>query len=179
MTVTLTANYKEVIAECDVIIIDSIVEEQELPLEYVLECYDYFGIEYTDDLPNIVETLRRVSTIVETLQNLYCEKSELLEFIESYGVENLEYAVDYFELLNDYDADALDAFISIYDVSSLNQFVDCYEGYYSTVSEFVEDYFAKYDLKVPSWVVVDYEATWESALRFDYDEHEGQYFRSC
>jgi len=169
MTVTLTANYKEVLAECDVIIIDSIVEEQELPLEYVLEIYDYFGIEYADDLANIVETL----------QNLNCEKSELLEFIESYGVENLEYAEEYFELLDEYDADALDAFISIYDVSDLNQFVDRYEGYFSTVSEFVENFLENSGTEIPSWVAVDYEATWESSLRFDYDEHEGQYFRSC
>lgn len=169
MTVTLTANYKEVLADCDVTIIDSIVEEQELPLEYVLECYDYFGIKYTDDLANIVETL----------QNLYCEKSELLEFIESYGVENLEYAVEYFELLNDYDADAIDAFINIYGVSDLNQFVDRYEGYYSTVSEFVENILESMGTEIPSWVAIDYEATWESSLRFDYDEHKGQYFRSC
>lgn len=169
MTVTLTANYKEVIAECDVIMIDSIVEEQELPLEYVLEIYDYFGIEYADDLANIVETL----------QNLNCEKSELLEFIESYGVENLEYAEEYFELLDDYDADAIDAFISIYAVSDLSQFVDCYEGYFSTVSEFVENFLENSGTEIPSWIAVDYEATWESALRFDYDEHEGQYFRSC
>ena len=169
MTVTLTANYKEVLAECDVIIIDSIVEEQELPLEYVLECYDYFGIEYADDLANIVETL----------QNLNCEKSELAEFIESYGVENLVYAEEYFELLNEYDADAIDAFISIYGVSDLNHFVDCYEGYYSTVSEFVENILESMGTEIPSWIAVDYEATWESALRFDYDEHEGQYFRSC
>jgi hypothetical protein len=158
-----------VLAECDVIIIDSIVEEQELPLEYVLEIYDYFGIEYADDLANIVETL----------QNLNCEKSELLEFIESYGVENLEYAEEYFELLDEYDADALDAFISIYDVSDLNQFVDRYEGYFSTVSEFVENFLENSGTEIPSWVAVDYEATWESSLRFDYDEHEGQYFRSC
>lgn len=169
MTVTLTANYKEVIAECDVIMIDSIVEEQELPLEYVLEIYDYFGIEYADELANIVETL----------QNLNCEKSELLEFIESYGVENLEYAEEYFELLDDYDADAIDAFISIYAVSDLSQFVDCYEGYFSTVSEFVENFLENSGTEIPSWIAVDYEATWESALRFDYDEHEGQYFRSC
>lgn len=169
MTVTLTANYKEVIAECDVIIIDSIVEEQELPLEYVLECYDYFGIEYADDLANIVETL----------QNVDRQKSELLEFIESYGVENLEYAEEYFELLDECDADAIDAFISIFDVSDLNQFVDRYEGYYSTVSEFVENFLEMSGTEIPSWVAVDYEATWESALRFDYDEHEGHYFRSC
>lgn len=169
MTVTLTANYKEVLAECDVIIIDSIVEEQELPLEYVLEIYDYFGIEYADELANIVETL----------QNLNCEKSELAEFIESYGVENLEYAEEYFELLNEYDIDALDAFISIYDVSDLSQFVDRYEGYFRYVSEFVENFLENSGTEIPSWIAVDYEATWESALRFDYDEHEGQYFRSC
>lgn len=169
MTVTLTANYKEVLAECDVIIIDSIVEEQELPLEYVLEIYDYFGIEYVDYLANIVETL----------QNLNCEKSELAEFIESYGVENLEYAEEYFELLNEYDIDALDAFISIYDVSDLSQFVDRYEGYFRYVSEFVENFLENSGTEIPSWIAVDYEATWESALRFDYDEHEGQYFRSC
>lgn len=169
MTVTLTATYKEELAQCDVIMIDSIVEEQALPLEYVLEIYDYFGIEYADDLANIVETL----------QNLNCEKSELLEFIESYGVENLEYAEEYFELLNEYDIDAIDAFISIYDLSDLNQFVDRYEGYFSTVSEFVENVLENSGTKIPSWIAVDYEATWESALRFDYDENYGQYFRSC
>lgn len=169
MSVTLTSNYQEMLSDVDLLIVNSIVEEQELPLEYVLECYDYFGDEYADDLANIVETL----------ENVGCSKGDLMEFIKSYGVENLEYFEEYFDLAIEYDADAIDAFISIYDVSDLNQFVDRYEGYYSTVSEFVENILESMGTEIPSWVAVDYEATWESALRFDYDEHEGQYFRAC
>lgn len=168
MSVTLTSNYQEMLSDVDLLIVNSIVEEQELPLEYVLECYDYFGIEYADELANIVETL----------ENVGCNKDDLMDFIESYGVENLEYLEEYLDLLDEYDDDAIDAFISIYDVSDLDQFVDRYEGYYSTVSEFVENFLENSDTEIPSWIAIDYEATWESALRFDYDEHEGQYFRS-
>lgn len=169
MSVTLTSNYQEMLSDVDLLIVNSIVEEQELPLEYVLECYDYFGDEYADELANIVETL----------ENVGCNKDDLMDFIESYGVENLEYLEEYLDLLDEYDDDAIDAFISIYDVSDLNQFVDRYEGYYSTVSEFVENILESMGTEIPSWVAVDYEATWNASLRFDYDEHEGQYFRSC
>jgi hypothetical protein len=34
-----------------------------------------------------------------------------------------------------------------------------------------------FDLNIPTWIVIDVEATWETALRFDYYEENGYYFR--
>ena len=31
------------------------------------------------------------------------------------------------------------------------------------------------DYDIPSWLCIDYEATWESALRFDYDKIDSTY----
>ena len=169
MSITLTSNYQEMLSDADLVMVNSIVEEQEVPLEYVLECYDYFGTCYADNLAEIVETLESVG----------CNKDDMMDFIESYGVENLCYLEDYLNLVADYDADAVDAFIYLHSVSDLQHFEETYEGYYSTVSEFVNDYLVNYEVEVPSWIVIDCEATWQSALQYDFSEHNDYYFRSC
>ena len=42
----------------------------------------------------------------------------------------------------------------------------------SEVEDFVEDYLDQTGDSLPTWVCVDYERTWDSALRFDFDFDE-------
>lgn len=55
---------------------------------------------------------------------------------------------------------------------------EAYAGSFGTVRDFVEDQIDQFEVTIPNWVCVDHEATWESALRFDYVEHNGVYFRN-
>ena len=100
------------------------------------------------------------------------EKEELLtEYKDSEELETLQ------ELLEDYSADAVRAFIECFgnDVS-LEGFQDSYQGE-MTGAEFAqqltEDCFC-FDL--PGFVEVDWQATWENLERYDFSEQDGFIF---
>ena len=85
----------------------------------------------------------------------------------------------YDELCNRYGADAIDAFLEIYDESDLNSFEDAYQGSYDSEADFAEQFTTDcYGLDIPSFVVVDWQSTWEVGLRYDYDFQDGFVFAS-
>ena len=51
---------------------------------------------------------------------------------------------------------------------------ELYQGNYQSVEEFIDE-LELIDYDIPSWLVIDYEATWDSAIRFDYDKIESSY----
>jgi hypothetical protein len=71
----------------------------------------------------------------------------------------------------------VEAFMSMFDVSDLNLFEETYEGCFDSKDDFVDYFITMFDLNIPTWIVIDVEATWETALRFDYYEENGYYFR--
>ena len=85
----------------------------------------------------------------------------------------------YDELCNRYGADAIDAFLEIYDESDLNSFEDAYQGSYDSEADFAEQFTTDcYGLDIPSFVIVDWQTTWEVGLRYDYDFQDGFVFAS-
>jgi len=85
----------------------------------------------------------------------------------------------YDELCNRYGADAVDAFLEIYDEDDLNSFEDAYQGSYDSEADFAEQFTTDcYGLDIPSFVIVDWQATWEVGLRYDYDFQDGFVFAS-
>ena len=79
------------------------------------------------------------------------------------------------ELLEDYDADAIKAFIELYGEENLESFTDAYNGEMSG-AEFAEQLVTDcYCMDIPSFVCVDWEATWQQ-LSYDYDEQDGYIF---
>ena len=85
----------------------------------------------------------------------------------------------YDELCNRYGADAIDAFLEIYDESDLNSFEDAYQGSYESEADFAEQFTTDcYGLDIPSFVIVDWQSTWEVGLRYDYDFQDGFVFAS-
>lgn len=167
MSITLTTTYKTELPAKIVEIIDNLVEDGE-ELVNVLTTYDYFGSDYAENLEKIIECLNDTDG----------ERSELYDFVDEHGVDNLQYYEKYRELRDDYDHAAVDAFISLYDVSDLENFEDSYEGYYSDVRDLVEELMNNMGEEIPSWLCIDYSATWNCSLRFDYNEENGYYFRS-
>ena len=56
-----------------------------------------------------------------------------------------------------------------YGIESLEQFEDSYQGQYESEADFVEQTLDDcYQSDLPSWVCIDYQRTWDSALRFDF-----------
>jgi hypothetical protein len=167
VSITLSTTYKETLPAEIVAIVDNLVEDG-YDLEDILLTLDYFGEEYYENLVSIFEML----------EDTGASKSDLYDYVEEQGIDELEYFDKYQEMMDNYDEGAVKAFLSMYSVSDLHHFEEAYEGYFDDVEAFVDNFMENSGEEIPTWVVVDYEATWNASLRFDYDEENGYYFRS-
>ena len=90
-----------------------------------------------------------------------------------------EYQETYDELCENYGEDAVEAFLTIWEESDLEHFEDAYQGCYDSESDFAEQFTTDcYGLNVPSFVVIDWQATWDQGLRYDYEFVDGAVFSS-
>jgi hypothetical protein len=167
LSITLSTTYKETLPTEIVAIVDEMVEDG-YDLEDILLTLDYFGEEYYENLVSIFEML----------EDTGASKSDLYDYIEEQGIDELEYFEKYQEVMDDYDEGAVKAFLEMYSVSDLHAFEDAYEGQFDDVEAFVDNFMENSGEEIPTWVVVDYEATWNYSLRHDYNEENGYYFRS-
>jgi len=88
-----------------------------------------------------------------------------------------EYQEIYDELCKSYGQDAVEAFLTIWEESDLEHFEDAYQGCYDSESDFAEQFTIDcYGLNVPSFVVIDWQATWDQGLRYDYEFVDGTVF---
>ena len=88
-----------------------------------------------------------------------------------------EYQDQYFDLCEEYGKDAVSAFLELYDESDLQYFQDAYQGRYDSESDFAEQFTTDvYGFDAPSFVVIDWDATWNCGLRYDYDFEDGFVF---
>jgi antirestriction protein len=133
MSVTLTANYKEVLDAVTVEKIDELLEEN-----YALD--------------------------------------DMLEFIDERN-ENwfVNYYEEYVRCGEAIGYDAVDAFIdemgSISDIEGLD---DRFRGWYESEADFAEDFFNEIG-DIPSALVIDWQATYDSSLRYDFTACEKSY----
>ena len=89
--------------------------------------------------------------------------------------ECVDYQEQINELLEDYDALQIKAFIDLYGEENLEHFEDAYMGE-MTGPEYAEQLVTDcYCLDIPSFVCVDWSATWDQ-LSYDYDEQDGYIF---
>ena len=107
---------------------------------------------------------------------------DMHNFIAEYGAQNfLNYYDTYVELGEDYSYGAVDAFIDEFgfDLLSVDNFQDSYEGQYESGAEFAEQHYENmgYD-PIPSWVTVDWEATWDRFLSYDCTFNNGYVFKN-
>ena len=161
MAATSASNYKEIFPEDTVTIIEELKGDYELT--EILEVLDVFGDEWSQ-------------AQLEDILNIE-DKNALYEFLQEYGNTSLEYYEKFVELCDDYDEGAVKAYIECVGIDYLESFEDAYYGYFSTVWKFIDEYLDSTCTEIPYWVVLDYEATWNSSLRHDYLEENGYYFR--
>ena len=161
MAITLASNYKEVFPEDTVARIEELKEDYEL--NEILEVLDTFGTDWT---------LLQLQDILNVE-----DKDSLYEFLQEYGNDSVEYYEKFVDLCEDYNEDAVRAYIEAVGIDCLYEFEEAYQGYFSTVRDFVEENLESHEVEIPSWLVLDYEATWISSLRHDYIEENGYYFR--
>lgn len=87
-----------------------------------------------------------------------------------------EYQELYEKLCENHHEDAIEAFLTIWEESDLHGFEDAYVGCYESEKDFAKQYTTDvYGLDVPSFVVIDWEATWNQ-LSYDYEFVNGYVF---
>jgi hypothetical protein len=139
MSVTLTANYKEVLA---------------------------------------ADT---VSKIEELLDDSYA-LDDMLEFIDQHNESDfVAYYEEYCRCGEAIGYEAVDALISeMGDVSYIEDCDERYQGHYHNEAEFAEEFVTEMGYDIPSIIVVDWEQTWESSLRYDFTAcRDGSTYRPC
>lgn len=101
------------------------------------------------------------------------------EFIGDYGLKNIGFYEDFADLMDTYDSSAVMAFVDNYGISNVEHFAESYMGCYNSGAEFAEEYVSEMGDSIPSYVVVDWQETWEHSLRYDFtfDADSGYIFR--
>ena len=130
--------------------------------EIVRACgYEYDGkVHYTQFYTELL-------TVKGLINNDALEDNEISE----------EYQEVYQNLCESYGKDAIDAFLELYDESDLQYFEDAYQGRYDSEADFAEDFTSSvYGFDAPSFVVIDWDATWNCNLRYDFDFEDGFVF---
>ena len=106
---------------------------------------------------------------------------DMIEFIQ----ENSE--ADFVKFYDDYliyaeklgrdGYEILDAFVSLMGgFNDIDKAEEMYRGKYYSDAAFAEDYYEQIGADIPDYLVVDWDATWNSSLTYDYSEDNGYYF---
>jgi hypothetical protein len=113
------------------------------------------------------QTISQIDYLIEENYNV----DEMLAFIDNYGEnEFVLYYEDYSEAKKSLGESVVEAYISEYDFSDIASIYECFVDWYSSESDFAEDYVTnQLGEKVPSCIVVDWEETWNRNLMYDFD----------
>lgn len=130
---------------------------------------------------NYRETLAAatVEKIDELIDETYC-LDDMLVFIDEYN--ETAFVNIYEEYVRCGEAigyEAVDAYASENNIDNIEGCDERYRGCYSNEAEFAEEYYSElYD--VPTALVIDWQATWDTSLRYDFTAcDDGTSYRSC
>jgi antirestriction protein len=135
-------------------------------------------------LPNPKMTQTQMTLKIETedfithlIEDNYHD-ADIYEFIENHGEDNLvEYYETYVQLGDDHSYDAVDAFVEEFGFECLENFEDAYHGQWESEADFAESFVNDcFDINLPDFIVIDWEATWERNLRHDFIFNDGFVF---
>ena len=131
---------------------------------------------------NYKETLnaQTVEFIDERLDENY-DLDAMLVFIDEYNEDDFcNHFEEYVRCGEAIGYEAVDALIEeMGDMSYIDCCDERYRGCYHNEAEFAEEYYSElYD--VPSALVIDWEATWETSMRYDFTAcSDGTSYRPC
>ena len=126
--------------------------------------------EYSDETIELIDELVADGNDYDVLEN----------FIKEHGESNFnDYVEEYLQAVDQYDEEVVAAFLDIFDIDSIGSLSDAYQGDYESGAQFAESLVADcYSMDMPSWVEVDWQATWDNALSYDYSESDGHIFNN-
>jgi hypothetical protein len=124
-------------------------------------------------------TADTVDKIDELLEENYA-LDDMLEFIDTYNENDfVAYYEEYVRCGEAIGYEAVDALIG--EMGHVSDIEDCderYQGFYDDEAEFAE--YVHSEAYIPEGIVVDWEATWEQNLRYDYTAcRDGSSYKPC
>ena len=128
---------------------------------------------------NYKEALQQktVEKIDELLENSY-DLEDMLEFIDTHNEKDfVAYYEEYCRCGDAIGYDAVDAYVEeMGDVCYVENCDELYRGEYSSEADFAEEFYNNVYGDVPSVLVVDWQATWDSSFRYDFTYCNGYVF---
>ena len=122
-----------------------------------------------------IETVEKIDELLEDNYDL----DDILEFVDQNSEEDL---VAYYEIYctagEKIGYDVVDAFVKYHGMSYIEYVEDAFRGVYRDGATYAEEYYEDVYGEVPSFVVVDWEATWNQSLSYDFDFIDGYVFSS-
>jgi hypothetical protein len=102
---------------------------------------------------------------------------DIVAFIEEHGNDDfVEYYEEYCKQGEDYSYDAVDAFVDEFGIECIEHFTDAYYGQYDSEEDFAEQFTGDVYGEPPTHLVVDWSATWNCNLRYDFSFNGGYIF---
>jgi len=109
-----------------------------------------------------------VTKIKELVSESYA-LDDILDFIDHYSEGDfIAHYEDYVTAGENIGYAQVDAFVDYHGLDMVEYAEEAYQGEYNSEADFAEDLYAE-QYNLPAEIVVDWQATWESALRYDYD----------
>ena len=123
--------------------------------------------DYISDIRTIADQLLEGDTI----------RDEVEEFADTHGVHNLMFLQDYKTAVEELSESIVEEFLEDFGMDMIEHAPEMYQGEYSSGAEFAESIVDDcYDTRdYPTWVQIDWEATWDYALSYDYTITESGY----
>jgi hypothetical protein len=113
--------------------------------------------------------------LLEAKQPVWQQAKEDVETEIEFDDEEQE--EQFLELCVNYPQKALEIYYE--NIGNFDEFEEAYMGEYDSEAHFTEEMVANFsDSQLPSWIVVDYQATWDSSMRFDYWEEDNYFFQN-
>ena len=135
------------------------------------------------DTIKIGEDVEMTDSVTELFNELVDDGNDaddLQAFIDEHGKSNFtDYIEEYLQKVDEYGEEVVAAFLGIFDIDCIGSLSDAYQGEYTDGAEFAESLVSDcYSMEMPSWVEVDWQATWDNALSYDYSESDGHIFNN-
>ena len=122
-----------------------------------------------------IETVEKIDELLEDNYDL----NDMLEFIDKNSEADLvAYYEDYCIAGENIGYDVVDAFVKYHGMSYVTDVEDAFRGVYYDEETFAEEYYNEIYGEVPAFLVVDWEATWNQSLSYDFDFIDGYVFSS-
>ena len=129
------------------------------------------------DTIKIGEDVEMTDSVTELFNELVDDGNDaddLQAFIDEYGKSKfVDYIEEYLQAVDEYNEEVVESFIEIFDIESIGSLSDSYQGQYESGADFAQSIVSDcYTMDMPSWVEVDWKATWDN-LDYDYTEGSG------